>query len=95
MLTSHLQLHCSLSEYKQGGGVVAFSASPTYRGLTDVLVTIIQETKQDPYHGPKLEANLRRWAQNGRCVLLQYGVHSNSNGSLQNAIWLRTKCAIQ
>ncbi|KIM72926.1 hypothetical protein PILCRDRAFT_15692 [Piloderma croceum F 1598] len=68
-------LHCSLSEYNQGGGVVPFSASPTYRGLTNALMTIIQETKWDPYHGPKLKANLHRWAQNGRA---RFGLGQNA-----------------
>ena len=55
LFTYHvLQIHCSLVEVRDSSKCVPFSAEPTYKGLQQALVNLLNDLDALPDHGPKL-----------------------------------------
>ena len=55
-----LQTHCSLVEVWDGSKCAPFSAEPTYKGLQQALVNLLNDLDALPDHGPKLHKLVRK-----------------------------------
>ena len=61
-----LQTHCSLVEVWDGSKCAPFSAEPTYKGLHQALVNLLNDLDALPDHGPKLLKLVHKLASQGK-----------------------------